>query len=258
MVTYHPEFLVNKYTCWYYQIVSNASLLNRRKLKKTDVNYIYYESHHVLPSAMGGSDDAFNRVLLTCREHFICHWLLTKMTTGRAKMSSWNALGFFTSRKKLLSSRQYQIARLAKSNIEPHNKGKVSADKGKKFYNDGIQQRVFFPDQQPEGWVLGRTNRTWNTGLTKDDPRIKQGLSKMSAKLKGRPVWNKGKTNCYSQETRDKISKTLTGTVGPNKGKKFSEEWCKNLGEARKGKPTWNKGLHNPYRGKLKIDAVSS
>ena len=34
---------------------------------------------------MLGSDNKENLILLTAREHFICHWLLTKMTTATAR-----------------------------------------------------------------------------------------------------------------------------------------------------------------------------
>lgn len=41
----------------------------------------YYESHHIIPLCLGGEGKAFqwkhpNIVLLTAREHFLCHWLL--------------------------------------------------------------------------------------------------------------------------------------------------------------------------------------
>ena len=40
------------------------------------------ENHHIVPRSMGGSDDKDNMVLLTLREHFICHKLLTKIVKG--------------------------------------------------------------------------------------------------------------------------------------------------------------------------------
>ena len=39
------------------------------------------------------------------------------------------------------------------------NKGKPNPSaKGTKFYNDGVNQGMFKPGEQPDGWVLGRTN----------------------------------------------------------------------------------------------------
>lgn len=39
----------------------------------------YKERHHILPKSIGGGDEINNLVYLTAREHFICHYLLTKM-----------------------------------------------------------------------------------------------------------------------------------------------------------------------------------
>ena len=69
----------NKYTKIYNQITTRA-------ISRTIIGY--RENHHVVPRSMGGTNAKSNMVALTAREHFICHWLLTKMVTGadRAKM----------------------------------------------------------------------------------------------------------------------------------------------------------------------------
>lgn len=41
---------------------------------------------------MGGSNNPDNLVKLTVREHFICHLLLTKMTTGTNRRKAWMGL----------------------------------------------------------------------------------------------------------------------------------------------------------------------
>ena len=68
--------LTNKYSKWYFNIVVNASKLNRDG---------YVEKHHIIPKSLGGSNDLTNLVKLSPREHFICHRLLTKMTEGIQK-----------------------------------------------------------------------------------------------------------------------------------------------------------------------------
>ena len=69
----------NKYSKTYFAITSNA---------KQRITEGYSELHHIIPQSMGGSNDKDNLVELTAREHFICHWLLVKMTEGddRSKM----------------------------------------------------------------------------------------------------------------------------------------------------------------------------
>lgn len=43
---------------------------------------VYYESHHIVPRALGGTNEVSNLVLLTAKEHFVCHHLLHKMHGG--------------------------------------------------------------------------------------------------------------------------------------------------------------------------------
>lgn len=76
-------FLDNKYTRVYNIIIEAA---------KTATYKEYTEKHHIIPRSLGGSDDPSNLVVLSAREHFICHWLLTKMTTGSDKFKMLYAL----------------------------------------------------------------------------------------------------------------------------------------------------------------------
>ena len=66
-----------KYQRWYDQIIERA---RHRTLD------VYHERHHILPRCLGGSDDPSNLVDLTYREHFLVHWLLTRLHEGRAKI----------------------------------------------------------------------------------------------------------------------------------------------------------------------------
>lgn len=60
-----------------------AKLISTRiNLKREKSKVDYYESHHIIPRCLGGSDDKDNLILLTAREHFIAHRLLNKMYPG--------------------------------------------------------------------------------------------------------------------------------------------------------------------------------
>ena len=87
-----------KYSQWYLNIIENARLKNRIKLKKSHEDYQYYENHHILPEALFEEyvdlkESPWNGILLTAREHFICHRLIQKhyskikYTYGDIKMS---------------------------------------------------------------------------------------------------------------------------------------------------------------------------
>lgn len=104
-------FLQNKYNRLYFAIIEKARCQPREKGPA-----VYFEEHHVIPKALKGTHDLSNRVLLTAREHFICHWLLTKFTTGRARRQMLSALGSMQENKtrRGLTSRQFEIARRAK------------------------------------------------------------------------------------------------------------------------------------------------
>jgi hypothetical protein len=76
----------------YDSIISNARKQTRFKLKKTNPKYVYYEAHHIIPKCLGGDGKASdwrwhsNIVLLTSKEHFICHRLLSKIYPKNPKI----------------------------------------------------------------------------------------------------------------------------------------------------------------------------
>lgn len=108
-------FIDNKYTRWYYQIITNAQA---RVLPKDT----YTEKHHIVPECFfinrsrkgpagwlpGNPDDLLNRVRLTAHEHWVCHLLLVRMTEGQAKTKCVFSLKWLmTSSKK--QNRRYKI-----------------------------------------------------------------------------------------------------------------------------------------------------
>lgn len=95
-------FIQNKYTRWYYSIITNAQLRNLPK-------ETYIEKHHIIPRSLGGNNEQTNLVKLTAREHFICHLLLTKMTTGRMRHKMSKALTMIMSIKRIGDRNNYSI-----------------------------------------------------------------------------------------------------------------------------------------------------
>lgn len=83
-------FINNKYSKMYFNIIEKAIKENRVKLPVSDTNFIYYESHHIIPRSLGGNKEQV--AILTAKEHFICHLLLCKMTTGKARSKMLHAL----------------------------------------------------------------------------------------------------------------------------------------------------------------------
>jgi hypothetical protein len=61
----------------YNSIVENANKQNRKKKAG-----VLYERHHIVPKSIGGSNNRDNLVLLTPKEHYICHRLLVEIHKG--------------------------------------------------------------------------------------------------------------------------------------------------------------------------------
>ncbi len=83
------SFIKNKYYFIYFKIINKAVKKNRIKRNRNDLSYVYYEKHHMLPKKLFPryDNESWNIVLLTAKEHFVCHHLLVKMTSGYNKRS---------------------------------------------------------------------------------------------------------------------------------------------------------------------------
>lgn len=94
----------------YMLIIERAKSEEKSGLRKK-YNGEYYERHHILPKSLFPlwAKEKRNIVLLTFREHFFCHQLLTKIYPGP---SMYAALSYMSAHKKC-NSRQYEICRKA-------------------------------------------------------------------------------------------------------------------------------------------------
>lgn len=183
-------FLTNKYTTWYYNIISNS---------QTRVIEGYTEKHHIIPKSLGGSNNSDNLTRLTAREHFICHLLLLRMTTNNNHLKMLRALNAFSqsSRKnpRNLTARQYQKARLLTANVPAWNKGKTLAD--------------YTPDQQKSMRKMAETKR----GIKQTN----ESNAKRSATLKNRT---------FTANHLANLSKALKGRTSPTKGMTHLKSPC--------------------------------
>lgn len=235
-------FITNKYTTWYYSIINTAK--NRTKDG-------YTERHHIIPKSLGGTNAKDNLVHLTAREHFICHRLLTKMTTGEHKMKMvhavWNMVrSSKTQQRYKINSKVYEFLKQQKSQAMmgennpmygklPWHAGKVMSDEYKQQASErNLGEKNPFYGQHHSAETKAKIsaatkNRVpWNKGKT----HSAETKAKMSADRKGRTPWNKGLTGTFthSDEARAKMSASQKGRV-------FSDEHRLKLSLAQKGKP---------------------
>jgi len=205
-------FVVNKYTYWYYAIIEHA--LQRHTNE-------YSELHHIIPDCFfienrskgkrpgwigGNSNDPINLVRLTFKEHFVCHWILTKITPGSAAVSMERALVYMagkgTNRGRHISAGQYARARLAAYLCKI---GQPSGKKGK----------TYGPQKNPFRGVRIGPNRGRTIPL--------QTKLKIGKTLKGRPSPRKGK---FGQPNPKKGTKS---GIQKNPAAKLSCELCGRL-----------------------------
>lgn len=83
-------YLPNKYTRIYDLIIANAKLRDHKKQP-----FDGYQTHHIIPRCMGGSDDPTNLVVLSYKEHRVCHRLLIGMTEGKDRYKMMYAYKLF-------------------------------------------------------------------------------------------------------------------------------------------------------------------
>ena len=124
----------------------------------------YYEEHHIIPKSLGGTNDKSNLVLLTAREHFIAHWILTKIYKGNPKMiCAFNSFCMSLNKDPSLS-KNYEHARQKVSNLmrTEYNPAKAYGENIKEttYVNNGkISKRIKKDDLEDylsNGWQKGR------------------------------------------------------------------------------------------------------
>jgi hypothetical protein len=198
---------MNKYTKWYNNITDKA------KNRTLDC---YTESHHIKPRSMGGLDTLDNLVDLTPREHFICHWLLVKMTTGQDHYKMLNALRMMRAEnsnqqryKTKITSRVYESIKQEYSELQSKKlKGKGNGMFGKQHTPEArekIKQKNLGNKLTPEQHARLIANTTGK----KKPPITEEHRAKLSAAKQGENNHRYGKT--ASEETRKKIGDRIRG-----------------------------------------------
>ena len=142
----------------------------------------YSERHHISPKFAGGGDHEFNLVRLTAREHFICHWLLTKIyPLGSMHSKAIHAFAMMawcssaTQDRLRCGSRLYEKLRKNLSEIKKiQQRGESNSQYGSKWiYNEELlQTKKIGSDQElPHGWNLGRVTH-WDKFFEKQIVRF--------------------------------------------------------------------------------------
>lgn len=199
-------YIPNSYTNTYYRIVNRSFQENRKRS-----NSKIYEEHHIIPKSCGGTDDQSNLVLLTPKEHYICHRLLPKMVKSKLHYEKmiyalWCLVnGNGRSKRYSPSGKIYQMIK------EEQSKTRSERMKG--------ENNSFYGKTHTE-----ETKRK----LSENNPTKREDVK---AKLRGpRPGYlPHNHFNGWSGEVKEKLRNA-------NLGKTHSDETRLKMSETRKGK----------------------
>ena len=153
-------FINNKYTKTYYNIIESA---------RQNPFDGYTEKHHIIPKSLGGSNKKDNLTRLSARQHFLCHWLLTRMTEGDAKRKMWNAFWRMNNKERKGSSIAYEAARTQHSEYMTTNNPMYDIDHSGKNNHMWGKKRPDVSDRNKE--------REWTDKQRKHMSEKKKGIS---------------------------------------------------------------------------------
>ena len=194
-------FIDNKYTKYYNDIIKNAQ---ERHLPED----VYVEKHHIIPRSLGGDNRKTNLVLLTAREHFVCHLLLIKMTEKQARFKMLSAVTRFrqvnSKQQRAFTSWEYKKIRECA----------ISARTGQKH---SIETRQKIKDKHHD--VTGSNNPMYGK-LGADNPKSKR----LIAIDPGGVVYDVVGINHFSRQhnlTCPLVVKTAQGLQTHHKGWRF-------------------------------------
>jgi hypothetical protein len=134
-------FKQNKYTKWYFSIISSGQ-------KTRNKSNVKLERHHIIPKSLGGSNDSSNIAFLTLRQHYVAHRLLPKMLVEKNAISKMlYVLHLLSRRAHFKSSRHFELTLKAKAEasrlrrVSPETRKKIS-EKAKARGKDSTKAAV--------------------------------------------------------------------------------------------------------------------
>lgn len=222
--------LINKYSKTYYSLIEKVK---QRGWKKTKGR----ERHHIIPQSLGGTNEKDNLVYITPREHFICHWLLIKMTEGDERGKMLYALQGMKAENRYqqryhtkITARVYEKYRIEHAkNHSKTMKGKPSKNKGIPLSEEHKQRlREIAKANHASGKIYSEESQQKRIAKVLGQKRSEETKQLMSLKSKGIP---KG-----PQSEEHKLAISLAG-----KGIKKKEGHGANVANAVKGNISINK-----------------
>lgn len=199
----------SKYSKTYFSLIEKSLNQNREKLKTININYIRYDNHHILPKSIFPEYSnlkkyKWNGVLLTPREHLLCHiliWKHYKKLNLKKETHSMNLALIRMKTSKNYNSKIYEKLQLT-------SKRTISS-----IEKQSLSMVEYWKNMPPKEYLLRckqnklQKQKVWNS--QSQEQRDKQT---------GRGQKNLKKGNPQSQEKRKQHSLLMTGS-GNSKAK---------------------------------------
>jgi hypothetical protein len=237
MINWPIPVLRNKYTSCYEQIVV------RSQLRTLPVD-VYVERHHIIPRSIGGNNSKSNLVVLTAREHFICHWLLIKMLSpGIERSKMFRALSLMKAKTKdqhrytsPITSRVYEKI---KPEVSKHQTilmtGRVPTESHRKKMSEALKGRKQSEEHRKNSSLarIGKPGHKWTEEqkekyLTRIEEQGGPMISK-SHSIEARQKMSKSQKERITDEERIIRSERSSGKNNPMYGRKQTEEAKKKM-----------------------------
>lgn len=204
---------------WFQKVYN--SIIERGKQRgynKSDIEF-YTEVHHILPRCLGGKDDKENLVLLSYREHYICHLLLCRIYPNSLELSQAAYLMINLPKRKMYSERDTIInSRIAEEcrlqsieYLKKINLGERNPMYGKHI-SEEHKQILSKVNSHPKSESMRQKLVKANLGKKASEETKK----KLSESHKGKRI--------HSDERKEYLSKKWTGKNNPNFEKDLSGE----------------------------------
>lgn len=242
----------------YIEIIDNAIKENRKRYKKDDIKYVYYEEHHILPKSIyiEHKNNKVNKVLLLPKEHFICHRCLCEIFPGKQMAYAFYKMACCNTQKGILklTEEEYEEARNQISK-HPMMLGISPSEETKQLLSKTLK----------EYWSNKTRNHTKEQDKKMVETRKKNGSYKQTPEQrKAKSDATKGRIYIHKDDKNKMIVKEDLDdylAMGWIRGKKpYSEEHKKHIGEATRRmweqdgfKDYWSQkysGENNPFFGK--------
>lgn len=219
---------MNKYERIYNRLIDKAKtrdyISKRWRIGSVEPNE-EVETHHIIPKSLGGSNKKDNLVVFTLKEHFIAHYLLTKIYNGNYKML--RAFNLMCKNNPNRSANEYKILR--------DNMSKVLSEQVLKFY-EREDSRKIISEASKENWKRPEYREKQKEILSKrNTEEFRKKLSIVQKKV------------CENEDTKKRKYKSIE-----KHSKEKSEEWIKMMSEInskRMNSPEWKKWSSDKYKG---------